>query len=425
MKGVPNGKVPRPEDDLSATMQICAGKLTLLNLVPIKKRLGSKWPRLRDLIHKLFERALRNAQGPKDSFMQIEEVAYLATFHGLSREEASLRCASVAKQVCALVFGEQDEDVTLSSVVGPVGGPVFPLTKSAADGILSALSRDGVETVYCGTVSKRPRPATPGLAGNGRHRAGELASAWGYSVGLFPIWDLVKNECNGLQLAMYFKTEGRPVEGVNRTLGQNRESDALELEIALLSSAGEYSLKVQDNNRVCALTVGVGYDTLMSLPSRIRYITALKKLKMVPSCPLLLKIDQVPSGIPVGRLGELLAMLKIPGMRTVVEFENARTIPHLDPTIAAVGIAGVVPQFSTPQKSKACAEMLVRRTRDRGFFTVLAGLDHASLVNTARDCGVRFGLGKGLSDAPLTDLESVPPFPLIRSHEGKLHYLPC
>src|SRR3954468_11025473 len=122
MERARNGKQPRPEDDLSDAMQVCAGKLNLLNLIPVKKRLGTKWPRLRDLVHQLFERALRNVQGPRDSFIRIGEVAYVATFHGRSQEEASLCCASVAKQVCALVFGEQDGEVTLRSVVGVVPG---------------------------------------------------------------------------------------------------------------------------------------------------------------------------------------------------------------------------------------------------------------------------------------------------------------
>ena len=42
-----------------------AAKLHVLNLAPIKERLGEKWPKLSGLVHKLFETALREAQGPR------------------------------------------------------------------------------------------------------------------------------------------------------------------------------------------------------------------------------------------------------------------------------------------------------------------------------------------------------------------------
>ncbi len=425
MERVASGKQPRPEDDLSAAMQICAGKLNLLNLIPIKKRLGTKWPRLRDLIHQLFERALRNVQGPQDSFIRIGEVAYVATFHGCSHEEAVLCCASVAKQVCALVFGEQDEDVTLKSVVGPVPGPIAVLTTMAADRIISSLDTTGVETLHFRSAPELSGAKTIGTTQSGLRGACELASACGYAVGFFPVWELAKNESKTLLIALYTRTDGRPAESATRALGLHRELDALELEVALLGAAGEYSRKIHDAQGVCGLTVGVSHDTLMTLSPRIRYITALKALKITPTCPILLKIEQVPSTIPSGRLAELLAMLKMPGLRTIVEFDNPRSIPSLDASLATVGLAAVIAQYATPQKSLAGAQMLVRRAKDRPWFTCLAGLDSEGQVQTARGCGVRFGLGKALSGAPLTGFEPVPAFPLHRSRAERVQYLPC
>jgi hypothetical protein len=49
--------------------QTAAAKLHVLNLAPIKAKLGGKWPKLSELVHKLFEKAIRDAQSAR-SFHQ-------------------------------------------------------------------------------------------------------------------------------------------------------------------------------------------------------------------------------------------------------------------------------------------------------------------------------------------------------------------
>src|ERR1700753_2832662 len=85
--------------------QIAAATLHVLNLAPIKERLGEKWPKLSDLVHRLFETALSEAQGSRDHFVLVDELSYVVTFHGLSFEEASIACTAVAQKVCEKLFG--------------------------------------------------------------------------------------------------------------------------------------------------------------------------------------------------------------------------------------------------------------------------------------------------------------------------------
>ena len=68
----------------SSVSKTAAAKLHVLNLAPIKEKLNAKWPKLSELVHKLFEKSIRDAQGPRDHFIQLDELAYVVTFHGLS-----------------------------------------------------------------------------------------------------------------------------------------------------------------------------------------------------------------------------------------------------------------------------------------------------------------------------------------------------
>src|ERR1700709_2518077 len=63
----------------SGAAQVSAAKLHVLQLGPIKDRLGDKWPKLSGLVHQLFEAAIRTAQGPRDHFVRLDELSYVVT----------------------------------------------------------------------------------------------------------------------------------------------------------------------------------------------------------------------------------------------------------------------------------------------------------------------------------------------------------
>lgn len=107
--------------DRGANRVISAAKIHVLNLEPIKIRLGKKWPRLSGLAHSLFEKALKRGQGPLDGFVGAGELTYIATFHGRSPDQVTLLCASIAREVCELLFGDGAGDISVRNLVGAVG----------------------------------------------------------------------------------------------------------------------------------------------------------------------------------------------------------------------------------------------------------------------------------------------------------------
>jgi hypothetical protein len=124
-----------------------AAKLHVLGLLPIKNKLGEKWPRLSGLVHSLFEKAISNAQGPSDHFIILDELSYVVSFHHLSMEEAGLACASIAQEVCKLLFGADVEDISVRSLVGLVSPQLFEAGSAAAAKISELLEQSGGEIV--------------------------------------------------------------------------------------------------------------------------------------------------------------------------------------------------------------------------------------------------------------------------------------
>src|SRR5262249_61306207 len=98
--------------------QTAAAKLHVLNLGPIKERLGGKWPKLSGLVQKLFETAMRDAQGPSDNFVLIDELCYMVTFNCFTFLDATVACTAVAQKVCENFFSSTCYEVYVCAVVG-------------------------------------------------------------------------------------------------------------------------------------------------------------------------------------------------------------------------------------------------------------------------------------------------------------------
>jgi len=99
---------------------ISAAKVHVLQLDPIKQRVGDRWPRLSLLVHKLVHTALQKAQGPRDHFESVGELAYIATFHNLNQQEADAALADIVQKVCEKLWGAGVQEISVRSVVGEV-----------------------------------------------------------------------------------------------------------------------------------------------------------------------------------------------------------------------------------------------------------------------------------------------------------------
>jgi len=84
-----------------------AAKLHVLGIAPLKRRLGPRWERLSALVHRLVEKAIRSAQSPNDHCIILDELSYAVTFGELSIAESSRICATIAREVCEHLFGDQ------------------------------------------------------------------------------------------------------------------------------------------------------------------------------------------------------------------------------------------------------------------------------------------------------------------------------
>jgi hypothetical protein len=397
-----------------------AAKLHVLHLGPIKEKLGPKWPKLAEPVHRLFEKAIRNAQGPRDHFIQLDELSYVVTFNGLAFEEAALACAAIAKQVSDRLFGGTNTGITVRALVGQLSEDILASQFMDGSQISALLELNGQEIVVSAHEGIPPSTTrvTPGAndtAWQPLHTITKAVSALqslGLEMGLFPVWELAKTKSACLYASAYPR-HARPKMGCTRQMLSWLPDKVVDAEITILYAAHAYAHRIHNAHKVCALGAAVSYETLTNFNSRIRYITALKSLTLPAQCPILLKLDDVPPGTPLGKLAELISMLSIPNLRFTVQFKSFVAVPDtIDIRLGAVGIGCAIPSRCDEALATVVMKRLTQVFAEQKGFVFVEDLDTPTLAALALSTGVRFGTGQGLSEIWFSGIDQVPTFPL-------------
>jgi len=400
--------------------QTTAAKLHVLNLGPIKERLGEKWPKLSDLVHKLFEAALRDAQGMRDHFVQVDELSYVVTFNGLCFEEATIACTAVAQKVCEKLFGGTDTGISVRALVGQLADDVLGQQFQDGQHIAAHLELNAREIVVQSDPSRNPprvTHVTPGaddidwVPVDTIKKARASVLPLGLEIGLFPIWELGRGKSSCLYASPYSKG-GTPKMGCTRQLLSSLPAKVVDAEITVLMTAHAYAHRLRQAGKVGALGAAVSFETVTSLHTRIRYITALKSLKIPHECPVLLKIEDVPDGTTLAKVTEIIAMLTVPHVRFTVQYRSAQTAPKVDIRLGAAGMGIALPHHCDVMLAAIFMKKLVSAFSEQRGFIFVEGLDTAELLAAAQSCGVRFGTGQALGRLWFSGEDQLPHFPL-------------
>ena len=398
---------------------ISAAKVHVLQLEPIKHRLGDRWPRLSLLVHKLVNTALKKAQGPGDHFEVVGELAYVATFQNLTQEAADAALGDIMQKVCEKLWGAGVQEISVRSVVGAVPASLTSEQGCQADAIGEALEKTGTKTVAsiprAVPAPRAPKQIiwdTPPKVGWIQH-CHELGDVLGIHFRFAPVWELQGGKSRLLALTMNGRITGR--NGLTSLIPDSSLHQLVDVEIPLLFMTAAMAQRLSKANEVASLMVGVSHDTVSHKETRTRYLRALQDVEVPVSCPILLRVEMIPDGAVLTRVAQIASMLAAPNIRVVLDFQNARQLPPFDFRLPAVGVSAILPQACDMEQAAKSAEKISRRATDQKCVSFLHGLDTGTLVDIAEKAGIKFGTGKALDKGTeFTGMEAVPQFPLTR-----------
>jgi hypothetical protein len=336
-------------------------------------------------------------------------------------------CASIAREVCEHLFGDKIDEVSVRTIIAEVVAPDRPIDAHKSAYLEAALERDGVETIHTHCApSEPPKPAAPAAESHPAPAASvsepiaaahALLAQKGLKLGLFPMWELKKGASNSLFLTAFTGNgTGALSTGTSRLLAA--EAQIVDIEISHLLAAAAYAARMRAEQKVCAVAVGVSYNTLGSFRSRIRYMAALQAAVFPSSNPLLVRIEQIPEGAPDGRIAEFAAMLTPKNVRVSLEFCSLATLRRIDIRLGVMAMGGTLPADHV--LAQETAERLIQKTMIQKSFSFLENLDSPQHLALANRANIRFGRGLALSNRHFSGLEPVPAFPLVLARTGSV-----
>lgn len=124
---------------------VVGGKVHLLNIQEIRDKFGSRWDKLSVRVHKTVNDTLKYRLGRNDFFTRYESDAYVIVFGGSSEQEAKLKCALLADEIKAKLFGEDESELAdslgVETVTTQVDGSLATEKFTSADALAALLEK--------------------------------------------------------------------------------------------------------------------------------------------------------------------------------------------------------------------------------------------------------------------------------------------
>jgi hypothetical protein len=207
---LPGGKVPTPAQRQNLEMLcsqlfkkkelITSGKLQLIGLAQVKKKIGKAWEEKRSGIYAIIEDVLKQHMVRGDFFVRYKDDTYVIIFGVANFDEGNVRTARIAEEIRKRLFDSADQSIAEIGVAHSTGqSKSADLRGKSMDQALDIMTLDSAsaktpDSLSQSAAAQRPtgiKPtqvqAWPG-GGGVREQAEDVAPRGDCSY--FPLWDV-------------------------------------------------------------------------------------------------------------------------------------------------------------------------------------------------------------------------------------------
>lgn len=288
------------------------GSMHLLGLESLQARLGSRWATVAERVHQLTEKLLEQKLGPSDAWFRHGPETYVVVFSHLGPDQARLICAKLLEELQKLLLGDADTDsIIVHTAVQEVGSEMLFAPAKLKDMLDAAVAqqRHGLAGGKGGQVE----PATAA----GAHPS---LSSWAgpLEVKYRPAWDSRQQV-----LSIFIARCCRARRGRMPAWGYECQDDPadphqiMQTDMAIMRHALDVALELYDNRFRFFLSLPVNFETLAALTRRREMVALLQTIPAHLRAFMTYHLNGVPTGVPAGRLAEMVSTLR-PFGRTIM-----------------------------------------------------------------------------------------------------------
>ncbi len=292
-----------------------AGSIHLMGLDSLADRLGSHWPAIADRVHLLTIHLLNQYLSPSDTWFRQSGDTYVVVFAHLAASQAEIICNTMVEELQRLLLGSTDTDsIKVRASVHQIGSDTL-----SAPSRLNRLLQDTARTLSKEVAANEvPEPSQPGIAARSIEEAGPL------QVCYRPVWD-VKQQVVSVFIARACRQRyGRaPLWAYECLENPEDPNQILNLDIQVIEEAVNTALELYDNRFRFFLSVPIHFESLAVQARRRALLSCLQAIPAHMRPLMTYHLYGLPTGIPVGRLAEMVSILRPLGRTTMVVVDPA------------------------------------------------------------------------------------------------------
>lgn len=325
------------------------GRVFLLSFEPIRTEMGARWSGRREIVWETFERDLTRAMPAPDQFIRVTETSFLAAISSTDSYSGQVRCAEVFRHILAFFLGRsEDSDLSMSRVsalapdsvssepIDPAGQPPPPLSL-AARSPASLLVPEGWDP----PLSSRHSTLT-----FVSQRSGEIE----VEIRISPVWRL---DCNLVGAYAIRRRLSQPLSELS-----DRDQEAVDVGVA--DFLATLMVDYQKEGGAFAILCPFTFTTLSSRNARQRLLHRCGPMLEAMRRAVVLELDGLVRGTPVGRVHETLAMCRSMARARTLSIRDSSATDMLYGEHGAEGVAIDARAFSERQLTFAVSQ--VRRS---------------------------------------------------------------
>ncbi|MDV7339614.1 hypothetical protein RYZ26_08425 [Terasakiella sp. A23] len=368
--------------DRSATSK---GRVFVLDLTPVKEKVGDRWERAQRQIYATTKDVVQHRLQHNDVHCLWDEVRYLIAFAELDQARARIKINLIAQEITQRLLGSPDQKQAIKvsmATTGENGG--FSWDKNADP---SMLIDNGEEKVTRAPIKEEKTEKSEYINDD-------------VDFIFRPLW-FVKNKIISSYFCIPVRAigDGRFFSSYN-TLDDDDNPEALAaLDLLTMKRIYKEAVQLEKVKNPALLTVPIHFESLASTGRRTNLLAQCQKNLAPYRNKIVVELTHLPDGIPQSRLQDLIQSLK-PFSRAVMARYGSL---HRDFTgFRHIGLHAVGVDLYDDRRSEARIipelESFAESASKAGLHTYVHGVRSISLTTAAICAGIDYVDGYAITD---------------------------
>lgn len=365
----------------SARLVKSGGSANVISLDGIRKAVGERWPKLRDIAAARLEQLLSERLGPADCFLPLDDMNRLVIMPQMPPVDGEVSCLRIAYDLVKGLLGSCRLDHLTVAPAAAIGDSIIEVEEFEADELVSLAEKAGLSLAPAEADGDDLRDVLP-------PEADEL------DVIYQPVWDaemqvIRSYRCRPAAGWQSYGPEGSPerIHAMVRVTLDLMQRGARDLQRCIVR--GERFI----------LTIPVSYQILSAPVPRMQFLAGCRALGPSLRPYLAYELKDMPSGIPQSRVAEVNTILQVFCGAVLARVPRPATTSL--PAFRTTGLKalGVSLKGLGPGACETEIAALVSETKRSGLVAFADFVDSPAVLQCCLDRGVRWLCGTAVAAA--------------------------